>query len=64
MKAWGLQKRVDKAGVAPYPTGGMSSPLSPDMLKRGAIASRSGPKGGIRHMAAKKKAKKASKKKK
>jgi hypothetical protein len=64
MKLSAAQKKVDKGGVAPYPTGGMSSPLSPDMLNRGAIVSRSGPKGGIRQMAAKKKAKKASKKKK
>jgi hypothetical protein len=42
----------------------MSSALSPDMLKRGAIVSTSGPKGGISTMAAKKKAKKAAKKKK
>jgi hypothetical protein len=34
------------------------------MLKRGAISSRPGPKGGISQMAAKKKAKKAAKKKK
>jgi len=43
----------------------MSSPLLPDILKRGAIASMLGPKGGIQTMPAKKKAaKKATKKKK
>jgi hypothetical protein len=43
----------------------MSSPLLPDILKRGAILSIRGPKGGIQTMPAKKKAaKKATKKKK
>jgi hypothetical protein len=31
----GPKKRLDKALSAPYPTPSMSSPLSPDMLKRG-----------------------------
>ena len=37
MREPGIEKDVDKGGVAPYPTPSMSSPLSPDMLIRGAI---------------------------
>ena len=61
----GAKKTLDKVGGRPYATPSMSSPLLPDILKRGAIASIRGPKGGIQTMPAKKKAaKKATKKKK
>jgi len=61
----GTKKTLDKVAGRPYATPSMSSPLLPDILKRGAIASMFGPKGGIQTMPAKKKAaKKATKKKK
>ena len=66
--AWMLRdakKTLDNVEVGPYATASMSSPLSPEILKRGAIASMPGPKGGMQTMPAKKKAaKKATKKKK